>query len=890
MKLQQLTIHNLASIGHAFIDFESEPLSSSGVFLITGKTGAGKSTLLDAVCLALFADTPRMKHTRMQGSTKDGNNELKIDDPRQLMRRNTGEAYVTLRFEGSNGLPYEACWSVARARKQSSGNLQAKKWQLTHLQTRHILTKDVEIKAEIKAAIGLDFEQFCRTTMLAQGEFTRFLNSDDNDRAEILEKITGADMYSKIGKKIYEVTGEKERLWKESESKAEDTQVLADEEVELRQKRLKEMETQIQEDQTKREKIRAQLRWLEEERSLKEKIRQATDRQQETKNKTESQTFKDYQELIAQWNETVEARHWLRDSETAADERRKFQEKADRLTLDIRQCEEDKSELPLEEMRKNIELIMTQQAQLGKAAAACQSAQSFHKHLNEADKKQKELKESILEIRNQLPRLEQDSHDAEIIEAAKRSLYEKCREQAHEWAKQMRAKLHQGDVCPLCLQTLSSEIPHNEEEVSHWFTEADEDRKKAEAKSKEAKERLMKAQARLEAQNRQFNDGILSLQRLATETEAADNEAAETCLSCDEKYPSEGLSDRLKDRQTHLDDDIARLKKSILKEEQRQAKLNGIQADLKSAEDQMATAKTKEESASEQWQRFCQEKHYTAEQLKELDRHRQDEISKVSDRMDSLNKNLLSLEAQLKTLQEQWDEHQNIKPDYEGSDTEESLKSKQTEMDKLITESQQGIGALQQELKTDSQQKARLNLLLKECEEKKTDYRKWSKLNQFLGNANGDKFRKIAQSYILSHLIHSANGYLRMLSERYTLWVEPGTFVISIEDAYQGYVRRAASTISGGESFLVSLSLALALSDIGQPWAVDTLFIDEGFGTLSGEPLQNAVNTLRSLHSKAGRHVGIISHIEELQERIPVQIRVEQESNCSHSTVSVRQT
>lgn len=86
---------------------------------------------------------------------------------------------------------------------------------------------------------------------------------------------------------------------------------------------------------------------------------------------------------------------------------------------------------------------------------------------------------------------------------------------------------------------------------------------------------------------------------------------------------------------------------------------------------------------------------------------------------------------------------------------------------------------------------------------------------------------------------------------------------------------------------MVSLSLALALSDIGKQLAVNTLFIDEGFGTLSGEPLQNAVNTLRSLHTKSGRHVGIISHVEELQDRIPIQIQVLQEGNHSSSKVKI---
>ena len=160
-------------------------------------------------------------------------------------------------------------------------------------------------------------------------------------------------------------------------------------------------------------------------------------------------------------------------------------------------------------------------------------------------------------------------------------------------------------------------------------------------------------------------------------------------------------------------------------------------------------------------------------------------------------------------------------------------------------------------------------------------------MNQYIGDSTGSKFRKIAQSYVLSSLIRSANGYMKTLTDRYTLKVILGTFVILIEDAYQGYASRAASTISGGESFLVSLSLALALSDIGQRLAVDTLFIDEGFGTLSGEPLQNAVNTLRTLHSKAGRHVGIISHVEELKEQIPVQIQVNQEGNESSSKVVI---
>jgi exonuclease SbcC len=116
-----------------------------------------------------------------------------------------------------------------------------------------------------------------------------------------------------------------------------------------------------------------------------------------------------------------------------------------------------------------------------------------------------------------------------------------------------------------------------------------------------------------------------------------------------------------------------------------------------------------------------------------------------------------------------------------------------------------------------------------------------------------------------------------------------GTLYASLEDAYQGFASRDTSSLSGGESFLVSLALALALSDIGQGLTVDTLFIDEGFGSLSGQPLANAINTLRSLRGKNGRHVGIISHIQEVRDNIPVQIQVNKTSNNSSSTIQVVQ-
>lgn len=148
----------------------------------------------------------------------------------------------------------------------------------------------------------------------------------------------------------------------------------------------------------------------------------------------------------------------------------------------------------------------------------------------------------------------------------------------------------------------------------------------------------------------------------------------------------------------------------------------------------------------------------------------------------------------------------------------------------------------------------------------------WAGLNEVLGSASGDKFRTIAQSFVLQSLLDSANIYMRRLSGRYILRGQPGNFNIDVVDTMSGGAARSANTVSGGESFMVSLALALALCDISPRLAVDILFIDEGFGTLSGQPLVNAVELLRSLHRSSGRRVGIISHIGELKSCIETRI------------------
>ena len=340
-----------------------------------------------------------------------------------------------------------------------------------------------------------------------------------------------------------------------------------------------------------------------------------------------------------------------------------------------------------------------------------------------------------------------------------------------------------------------------------------------------------------------------------------------------------------------------------------------LQSQMTAALQQINVAKEKEEEAQKWLKRFMEKeqemlKKSTEEEqeilldenlLKQLDTLQQSDIAEKTEAINRIKQQLVSKQTVWDELEKAYQLHTGEYEALFDEDEKMPIGEKMSEEESLDTRISTSIASLEaqlselgnqrggiiRDLEIDRSNKAKVGSLLQESAQKKADFEKWSRLNQLLGDATGNKFRRIAQSYVLASLIHSANGYMRTLSDRYILKVVPGTFVISLEDAYQGYVSRAASTLSGGESFLVSLSLALALSDIGTQLSVDTLFIDEGFGTLSGEPLQHAINTLRSLHSKSGRHVGIISHVEELKERIPVQIRVNQEGNNSSSTIEI---
>jgi exonuclease SbcC len=210
---------------------------------------------------------------------------------------------------------------------------------------------------------------------------------------------------------------------------------------------------------------------------------------------------------------------------------------------------------------------------------------------------------------------------------------------------------------------------------------------------------------------------------------------------------------------------------------------------------------------------------------------------------------------------------------------EDALRCALDALDALIAEQTAQKGAVAQILKVNAQGRSKLKSLKDEEESQKKAQQKWDRLNALIGSADGSKFSRIAQSITFESLLRFANMSLSRMSDRYVLVRDDSNAAKPLElmviDTYQAGERRPVTNLSGGESFIVSLALALGLSEMSSGRArIDSLFIDEGFASLDEDYMEAALQTLSALSDREGKLVGVISHVEALKERIDVQIEV----------------
>ena len=204
MRILAIRGSNLASLEGRFeVDLASGPLGGAGLYAITGPTGSGKSTILDALCLALFNRVPRVRDAARTARTDPDGDALTVTDPRNVLRRGAVQGDAEVDFVGVDGQSYRASWSVRRARLRPEGQLQSVTMSLAELDGALVAQGIDEPRAAIVERLGLTYEQFTRSVLLAQGDFSAFLRASADERAALLERMTGTALYGELGRRAY---------------------------------------------------------------------------------------------------------------------------------------------------------------------------------------------------------------------------------------------------------------------------------------------------------------------------------------------------------------------------------------------------------------------------------------------------------------------------------------------------------------------------------------------------------------------------------------------------------------------------------------------------------------------------------------------------------------
>lgn len=369
MKILRLQFKNLNSLyGEWEIDFTNKSFQNDSLFLLSGPTGAGKSTILDAICLALYGQTPRL------GKITQSSNEI--------MSKHSTDCYALLHFE-TKGVQYYARFEQRRAKNKPEGKLQDVERSIAKdTPTNIICRKKTEINEEIIQITGMDFPRFTRSILLAQGAFDSFLKAKDEEKSMLLEQITGTEIYSEISKAVFERAKQEKEKTNALTILTNNSPVLSREELENLQTIQTEHNDSLLSINTALKQIQEQHLWLSQINELETKI---------------SQEQKQYAELLAEQENSKEKKTSLLNAE-----------KAEKLLPEYKILTEQEKELKnLEtEQIKQKNILPEQEKMLQALAAQLEQIQNTYQEQNTCYEKNiplfNEIKETdiVLETKN----------------------------------------------------------------------------------------------------------------------------------------------------------------------------------------------------------------------------------------------------------------------------------------------------------------------------------------------------------------------------------------------------------------------------------------------------------------------------------------------------------
>lgn len=962
MKILSVRLHNLNSLkGEHLVRFDREPLASAGLFAITGPTGAGKTTLLDAITLALYGKVARY-----------GNES----NPEHVMTRHCGECSAEVEFETTSGV-YRAAWERHRAGKKPEGKLQPPKRYIYDAAGEPLAQQIREAEQKIEDLLGLNYDRFLRSVLLAQGDFARFLKADANERAGLLESLTGTTIYSRLGKLAHEEANRREADLKAKAAGLEQIELL-DEEAR------KELSDELKKAKAQEKKLSNEIDTGAEMLDLIRQLRQAREKEAAAKQEKEAldqarESAKEKLEQLRRHRATLPFAERLSELKHAEDALREAEQKyrsAAEEHADAKANLERASTI----YRVSLEAALTnakrEVAEQTKIAAEAREAAHETKHWlekNQADENLSnvlaEVVSAIGDLKNareaagrawkelrqiansaapetaaRLPKnfvdlsgldletklgavLDAGTERKDILEKAGKEAKRKCELRRDHLDKsrlvasfdQHRANLKPGEACPLCgaeEHPFSDDSPPDastavlEAEVKKAEDELDAAREAYRDLSENLK-RLGQGRDELLQADKQVDNHTSELARLleplATEVPGPD----------EERTLQKALQDRAREfqkMQKQLDEN-SKIKKDAEKLIEEATKLSDELLAKQKKLGKLPEAGSEQASpidwkvAEENFQNATQLEKVAASKLADRQKDQETCSSKLKVADESLSKAISDSEFEtLTTLKEA---NLSTETSTEFESLERKLNDRTAASDALSKQAAKEVADLsgkqvlegeaaeafvrkQQEWKesrdillqeqttrrntlaTDDRNRKRKEESEKELQQDNESFAVWRRLKELIGSHDGAKFRRHAQSISLDILTRHANRHLVKLSDRYRICRDlTGELNLEIEDLHQAGAKRPMASLSGGESFLASLALALGLSDLaGRTVRIDSLFIDEGFGTLDPDTLEVAIASLESLQQDH-KTVGVISHVDLLKERIGTQIMVE---------------
>lgn len=862
--------------GHELVDFEK--LAARGLFLICGKTGTGKTMILDAITFALYG--------KSSGHGRDDFEAMRCTNAAFDVT-----TYVRFTFE-NNGIYYRFERRLERKRKNLSASYMV--WQKDENGTWTALfenAKEKMLNEKAEEIIGLSYEQFRQVIVLPQGQFEKFLTSDSADKEKILTSIFGEEKWQAVAQLMFEEATERRQQLKSLQEQISNSlqeeacETLAELEAVIAQKkeRLVTMEAAYQEGACEKQirALRDRLALVSRFQDLrrgKARVRayeeKQHDRAEQEKRIQDARRAEKVKELLLELHRAEAAQAERKTAVRAADQSAgQAKQQAEQILLQVTAQQQKNDEI---EEKKAQKIQLTAKITDYESIAALE--QNFQKQRKAAESALQEAEQEKQVYESYAPKL------VMLHEAYETDMEEHRKLLAAYLAGitgELAASLVEGQPCPVC-----GSREHPQKAVR---TEADTSKEHVEEKRAEADAVYQKLQQTMQKQE-QAKKKYEEKQRLAQELQLA-KETAYTRLAemQNNLIPEIGSLAELQKKLQQLTDEIGKDTE----------KLQSLTKMLEQANNTVAETAAKAELARQE-EELTQKKQEAAMQMvaKGLSEHGFADIKEAEQllmgekELEGMRRQIADYDAgkkaaeeQVMRLQEELGRQQE--PDEEACKTELARLEKQQEIYAKET------AVLSETIRRLSQKAEKLALAGEGIEEKLLEAEQDLAFAKKLRGDAGTGLQRYVLGILFSSVIAAANRMLSMVhGGRYRLFRSDekaqgsnkrGLELKVYDKNSEEHEGRFVSTLSGGEKFLASLALSIGMSTIAQKSGIriEALFIDEGFGSLDEDSITDAMQILASIQQANGL-VGIISHVQLLQERIPTKLRVEETEKGNH--------